>query len=70
MLRVIIAFCWVLCFGALSADAKTDVDLALVLAADTSGSVDGSEYDLQLGGIAKAMHCKLLREILPPTEMR
>ncbi|MBG1232671.1 DUF1194 domain-containing protein [Aestuariivirga litoralis] len=34
--------------------ADTAVDLALVLAVDTSGSVDGGEYALQMDGIAAA----------------
>jgi hypothetical protein len=34
--------------------AETDVDLELVLAVDTSGSVDDREYALQISGIANA----------------
>lgn len=34
--------------------AEEKVDLALVLAVDVSGSVSGQEYDLQIGGIARA----------------
>lgn len=36
------------------ARAGETVDLALVLSVDTSGSIDGHEYDLQMGGIAAA----------------
>lgn len=36
------------------ARAETEVDLELVLAIDSSGSVDAQEYALQLGGIAEA----------------
>ena len=38
----------------LPAAAETDVDLELVLAVDTSGSVDAAEYALQISGIANA----------------
>lgn len=38
------------------ANAQTDmVDLEIVLAVDASGSVDGQEFKLQLGGIAAAL---------------
>jgi hypothetical protein len=37
------------------AQQKTEVDLALVLAVDCSGSVDRREFDLQLNGIATAI---------------
>jgi hypothetical protein len=37
------------------AQGKVDVDLALVLAVDCSGSVDDAEYKLQMLGIARAL---------------
>jgi hypothetical protein len=37
-----------------NAQAREFVDLELVLAVDVSGSVDGEEYALQMGGIAQA----------------
>ncbi len=40
---------------ALPVQAATGVDLALVFAVDTSGSVDGREFNLQMNGIAKAI---------------
>jgi len=42
---------------ALPAIARTekDCDIALALAVDISGSVDSSEYDLQIGGLAQAL---------------
>lgn len=44
--------------------AQTAVDLKLVLAVDASGSVDDREYDLQLGGIARAFrHPEVLEAI-------
>ncbi len=52
-------FICILCLSALvgsrsPALAQTEVDLQLVLAVDASGSVDASEYDLQMAGIAAA----------------
>jgi hypothetical protein len=38
-----------------NAQAKIDVDLALVLAVDCSGSVDDREYELSMRGIASAL---------------
>jgi hypothetical protein len=40
--------------SAAETSAETDVDLELVLAVDTSGSVDDDEYALQISGIANA----------------
>lgn len=52
---------WALIFGLLavlilpgSSLARQNVDLELVLAVDVSGSVDGDEFALQMGGIAGA----------------
>ena len=36
------------------ARAQEPVDLALVLAVDSSGSVNGYEFDLQMRGLAEA----------------
>jgi hypothetical protein len=44
----------VLCGLTGSARAQVDVDLELVLAIDSSGSVDFAEFELQAGGIARA----------------
>lgn len=43
-------------FGGLTGSARSqvDVDLELVLAIDSSGSVDFAEFELQAGGIARA----------------
>lgn len=41
-------------FGVSDAKAQTPVDLALVLAVDSSASVDESEFALQRGGLAQA----------------
>jgi hypothetical protein len=50
-----IAFAFLLfLFATLAQAANPKVDLALVLAVDTSGSVNGAEYKLQMDGIAQA----------------
>lgn len=41
-------------FGSGVSRARESVDLELVLAVDVSGSVDGDEFALQMGGIAQA----------------
>lgn len=55
----LICLAWICCLpGSSWAQAKADgvlaVDLELVLAVDTSGSIDRSEYRLQMDGIAAA----------------
>lgn len=51
---VVLAVALALSPSSASAKAKLDVDLAFVLAVDCSGSVDVTEYKLQVGGIASA----------------
>lgn len=46
------------------AAAETDVDLELVLAVDTSGSVDDAEYALQISGIADAFRDREVLEAI------
>lgn len=43
-------------------------DLALVLAVDVSGSVDTSEYDVQMQGLATALRDGIVREALVESE--
>ncbi len=43
---------FILCFGAVTARA---CDVALVLTVDVSGSIDPSEYELQMSGLAEAL---------------
>ncbi len=48
-------FGWVLaCSDPTIARAQTRIDLELIMAVDVSGSVDGEEYAMQMGGIAGA----------------
>ena len=50
-----LALAILLCCGLIgSARSEVDVDLELVLAIDSSGSVDFAEFELQAGGIARA----------------
>jgi hypothetical protein len=53
---VLTALAWLAAAGALTLTGAraTEVDLELVLAVDASGSVNGAEFQLQLGGIAAA----------------
>ena len=44
-----------LCFWLAPAQAQTEVDTALVLAVDSSGSIDADEFKLQKEGIAQAI---------------
>ncbi|WP_170331811.1 DUF1194 domain-containing protein [Ruegeria arenilitoris] len=43
-----------------SANAETDVELELVLLADASSSIRGDEFDLQIGGYARAFRDPLV----------
>lgn len=45
-------------------------DLALVLAVDVSGSVDGREFDIQMGGLAEALRDGIVVDALIEAEAR
>ena len=53
-IRLLAAWLALLLQHPLDAEAETPVSIELVLAVDTSLSVDDNEYDLQMAGIAKA----------------
>lgn len=57
---------WILpiLFSGLTAGAASGCDLALALAVDVSGSVDGEEYRLQMDGLATAFRDPLISEAL------
>jgi hypothetical protein len=56
-----------LAFGPAAAQAPACADLALVLAVDTSGSIDDAEHRLQTGGLAAAFRDRDVRDALAGT---
>jgi hypothetical protein len=52
------------------ARAQTYVDLELIMAVDVSGSVDGEEYALQMGGIAQAFRDPQVTEAIETAASR
>lgn len=61
---VLAVVAWVLLSSFSSASARTDVDLELVLAIDSSTSVDSQEFSLQLQGLAQAFRDPELLEAI------